>query len=155
MANKKICITCHKEKPLSEFHKNALAVSGRTNKCKPCKKEYMKGYQSGGRIEIDFLLSMRKGGKDAWSLSQVITFLAKIKASLKEGNTKFDDLYKDSGHTAVGCKNLIAELRKLAKFNQEERVAGRPEEGLKAYWNNGRRFRYKATKVLLVAGKKK
>jgi len=36
----KVCSKCGKEKPLSEFHKDKVQVSGLACRCKDCKKEY-------------------------------------------------------------------------------------------------------------------
>lgn len=160
MANK-TCIQCKKSKPFSEFHKSKLVKDGRTNQCKACKAIYMKQYQTeraktGGAISsLSFLINMRQGGKGSWTLGQVTALLAKIKSSLREGNTKFDDIFTEIGHSKGSCVQLLAELRKLARENQERVAQGKPEESLKAYWLGGRRYLPKQQNRLLVAASKK
>lgn len=40
----KICDTCHKELPLTEFHRNKKNPDGLQTTCKSCKNAYMRKY---------------------------------------------------------------------------------------------------------------
>jgi len=41
----KICIKCHQDKRLTEFHKNKPSRDGHLNKCKTCSNKYHKKYR--------------------------------------------------------------------------------------------------------------
>lgn len=43
------CITCQENKPASEFDKDKRAKSGHTNKCKACRREYLRVYMKNKR----------------------------------------------------------------------------------------------------------
>lgn len=45
MSETKFCISCNKEKALSEFYRSKKHKSGYDNKCKKCDKEYRKKYE--------------------------------------------------------------------------------------------------------------
>lgn len=57
----KTCISCKKEKPLTDFHKNSKMRGGRLGRCKECCREQSKAYM---RTEAG--KAVRKRSRTAW-----------------------------------------------------------------------------------------
>lgn len=56
----KVCVTCGRELPISEFHKNVKTKDGFQSKCKNCTREYNKSYyrkESKARISLTKIYS--------------------------------------------------------------------------------------------------
>lgn len=154
----KVCIACNKKLPINNFWKDKNSKTGSVARCKECvnsgktNNPHFSNKSQTTKIDpkiatadvsVDFLADYRKTRKTEWQLSQVKLLMIKIKEAVGNGIEYFDKIFAihGSGHHKQGCAAMLAEMKKLALYNREQKSKNKPEESLDDYWRNGRRFK--------------
>lgn len=110
----KICARCHKQKPLSEFHKNSRTKDGLHSYCKKCNAFKAKQYQKTEKGKIKLKAYQKKYYQSDKGKASLRKYFQsdKGKVALKRGlNKKIDEGYYRYGKGAISILKQNAKKR--------------------------------------------
>ena len=121
----KVCNSCHVEKPLPEFNKNAAAPDGLYQYCKPCFRAYRMGRRDRAREENPTPRQARK------KLNQQLATEGKRQCSKCEEIKEASDFYSEASNKdglASHCKACVADYSEKTRLGDMERARVRSRD---------------------------